>query len=38
VIRTRPQIYAKAGEDDLMTLEESTRHEKIQLRVRAKPQ
>lgn len=38
VIRTRPQIYAKAGEEALMTLEESTKDEKIQLRVRAKPQ
>lgn len=38
VVRTRPQIYARAGEEALMTLEESTKDEKIQLRVRAKPQ
>ncbi len=37
VIRTSPQIYAKAGVPAFMTLEESTPEEKIQLKVLARP-
>ena len=38
IIHSRPQVIAKAGDEALMTLEESTKSEKIQLRVRARPQ
>ncbi len=36
-IRTSPQVYVKSGVAAVMTLEESTPNEKIQLRVTAKP-
>lgn len=36
-IRAKPQVYVKSGVAALMTLEESTPKEKIQLRVTAKP-
>lgn len=36
-IHASPQVYVKAGEEALMTLEESSAKEKIQLKVHAKP-
>ncbi len=36
-IQTNPQIVAKAGTEALITLEESTNDEKIQIRVLAQP-
>ncbi len=37
VIKSSPQVYVKSGLDAVMTLEESSASEKIQLRVMAKP-
>lgn len=36
-IHSTPQVIAKAGDEAFMTLEESTKGEKIQLKVMAKP-
>lgn len=38
MIRSTPQVYAKAGSEATMTLEESTKEKKIVLKVMAKPQ
>lgn len=37
VIHSSPQVYVKAGVDAVMTLEESSATEKIQLKVMARP-
>lgn len=37
VIRSTPQVYARAGTEATMILEESTKEEKIQLRILARP-